>query len=276
MTQDDGSGFLEVEELAAVLRWFEANVPGEDLIFETIWKVDKAPRLQLAGEQIMQGFGNKDERRPKPATVVAVEILSPAQAPIDDFAAFTEAALGSLAIEGQPPPLLKGKQASQADAMLRLKDQGGDYKLDVVMFRKWLLALAGHLTTQTFTEAIAKLSVVASRHSAAKRIFEIWDADSSGSLEFAELRRVMNWIKKNVPSSELNFETMWDALPDAGTADLQVFNEWILTVTKDMSPQGFDQLQEKLKAALLEPISSVSQATTTALEAELTVASVEA
>ena len=30
------------------------------------------------------------------------------------------------------------------------------------------------------------------------------------------------------------------------------FDEWMLTVTKDMSPQGFDELQEKIKAHLKE------------------------
>ena len=51
-------------------------------------------------------------------------------------------------------------------------------------------------------------------------------------------------------TSELNFDAMWDALPDEGVADIHSFDEWMLTVTKDMSPEGFDELQEKIKAHL--------------------------
>ena len=63
-------------------------------------------------------------------------------------------------------------------------------------------------------------------------------------------RRVMEWIQENVANSELDFATMWKALPDDGKADMPAFDEWMLTVTKGMSPQGFDQLQEKIKAHL--------------------------
>ena len=65
-----------------------------------------------------------------------------------------------------------------------------------------------------------------------------------------QIRKLIKWIKANVVTSELNFDAMWDALPDEGVADIHSFDEWMLTVTKDMSPEGFDELQEKIKAHL--------------------------
>lgn len=97
------------------------------------------------------------------------------------------------------------------------------------------------------------IAEIAIRHVTAQQIFGLWDRDGSGELEFGELRNLFAWLKANVPQQEgFDYSTLWDELPDSGKCDLATFDDWLLTVTKKMKPEGFHELQEKIKARLAE------------------------
>lgn len=181
---------LEVEELVVVLKWFESNVPGDDMIFETIWAVDaETGAKQQEPPTAAALLAVPEEEKPdEAATAEAGDGVKP-----DDFEAFKARAvafLRSILSMDAEEGVGGGEAAVKVRASEKRPEGLGffkEYKLDQPRFKKWLLALAGHLTTETFTQTMAKLSIVASRHNTAKNIFTLWDADESGRLEFAEV-----------------------------------------------------------------------------------------
>ena len=67
----------------------------------------------------------------------------------------------------------------------------------------------------------------------------------------AELRSVFTWFKQNAPKgSQLDLDSLWDALPDSGTLDAAGFEKWLLGVTKELTPDAFEELSTKLQEYL--------------------------
>ena len=155
---------------------------------------------------------------------------------------------------GELKEMIKAAEKIKAAGVLNQLDGTPDddeVRLTLPLFKAWLLRISGNLEGSTFKAAMNKLCDVAKRYVCAKQIFEVWDINRSGILDFSELRALFKWLKENATVG-LDYTTLWDELPDTGTADGPTFDLWLLTVTKDMQPDSFDELQEKIKARLKE------------------------
>lgn len=257
---DDNSGYLEGKELLYVLKWFETHVPGDDVEFATIWN---ASQTEAGGANT--GDAEKGAKSDPTSSDTYGELITRVVSSLTD---------------GGSPVHWKMKQGSKSGVVVQIGWKGIDeptpepdaeygralkldrYKLDLPGFKQWLLDMTGHLSAETFLQTMMKISWTASRHVVAKKLFLLWDADNSGALEFVELRRVMKWFKESVPMNELDFESMWDALPDDGKADALAFNDWMLAITKTMTAEGFDEMHEKIKAHLKARLDEEAKKTT--------------
>lgn len=61
--------------------------------------------------------------------------------------------------------------------------------VDLPAFKVWLMQVAGHLSPETFDKAMAELTEIIEKAVSTKLLFRVWDSDSSGSLDFAEVSR---------------------------------------------------------------------------------------
>ena len=75
------------------------------------------------------------------------------------------------------------------------------------------------------------------------------DADRSGSIDMAELRRVVGWLRASAPS--LTVDALWEALPESGgSLDAPAFEQWLLAVTRTLDSDAFDQLTDAIESRL--------------------------
>ena len=257
--------------LAPCHSWFLKHIPEEDneKVLSTIW------------DQADTDTKDKDkENTATPATeadgTADVEAGSPP-------AAYRKPAIhGEMVGEmvkriegGELKEMIKAAEKIRVAGVLDELDGTPDddeVRLTLPLFKAWLLRISSNLEGSTFKKAMNKLCDVAKRYVCAKQIFEVWDIDRSGILDFSELRALFKWLKENATVG-LDYTTLWDELPDTGTADGPTFDLWLLTVTKDMAAVSFDELQEKIKARLKElkePTAAASPAPESANEKSLT------
>jgi len=240
----DGSGTLETAEICKILDWFHENVDDKDEVFESIWNETHDADDDTAGGEIasaeiqvkVEGTGSPKGGESTTATKEASRKAE--NAPPETFGSWTQSLSRSLSTE------------TAAD------EAGGDgaptQTLDVEGFKKWMLRVAGHLPPKVFAKAMVKLGDAVNKQVSAKRLFNLWDKDGSGSLDLREIREVLEWFRSHTPENGLQFATMWDALKlnAEGKVDMPGFEEWMLEITKPLQPDAFAHLMAALKEHL--------------------------
>jgi Ca2+-binding EF-hand superfamily protein len=125
-----------------------------------------------------------------------------------------------------------------------LPESGG---LDAPGFEAWMLRVTKTLDADAFQALSEKLhEYMDHKGLQARRLFERFDTDGSGSLDLDVLHTVLDRIHESEPSGELDVHAMRAALPSRDRLDAVAFEHWLTHVTRTLSADAFDLLTRQL------------------------------
>lgn len=209
----DSSGQLEISELREMFGWLTQHVPtgyaGQALIKSLFEKLPLEP-----GDFVPAAA---------PAAAQAKAAAAPAPAPAPTPASPTEP-VPVLAPAPAPAAAAPADASAPAKAGFSLEtelDRIAAVRLNMAEFEAWVLtSTAGH-SSRVVRHLLESLHAFAAKDQAAERLFRLWDADGSGSLETAEMQTIVEWFREHVPgdANRLDevFESIWE-LVDTDTA----------------------------------------------------------
>jgi Ca2+-binding EF-hand superfamily protein len=231
----DASGTLDKLEIQTILEWFRDHVPGDDMVFTSIWEMADVASSTAEAGSTEESTDLEPSSAAAPATAMD-EALH--RVDRQTFTMWARTLTGSLhCLDEYSLHSIDGSESG-----------GAPTSLDLRGFKRWLRAVAGHLPAKVFERAMAQLGEAVNKQIEARRLFHSWDKDGSGALDLAEVKEVINWFRAN--AAELSFEKMWDALPTASKVDLAAFEAWLLIITQAMQADAFAALAKKLQEHL--------------------------
>jgi len=170
-----------------------------------------------------------------------------------------------------------GQAAAPAPTTASLDQINLEGSLNRHDFEEWILSSTNGQSKKRVLSVLEKLVAYAEKEKGAERLFRMWDADGSGTLETAEIEQILAWFQEHVQAEDVTFESIWEetdgddkedaaadeAKPTASMAperdeevaqpplqsDSSVSQFWKQKVSGD-EPETFESWKEKLKKSL--------------------------
>jgi len=228
----DGSLTLDVKELQLMVAHFKQEFEAGDVPFKTV-----------AQEEAEAVAARKAEEEAKAAEAGEEATTAPAAAPAAAVTADVEA----------PAPAAKTSSYEEWMASFTASvDELQGQTLNLLAFKHWFFGHVDYLSSETYMGAIQPFLDVINRKVEAEDLFDEWDKDKSGALDFKEMGEVLQWFHDNVPTEgggQLDWAHLWQALtpPADGKIDKKTFKMWLVEITKRIHPETFQAITKKLK-----------------------------
>jgi len=212
----DMSGTLDCSELMKVVTFFKEHFEAEE---QRLKLENRFATLQSQASTVAKAEGTGDEEAPPP-----------------------------LAVPRASSDSLTGWTTEVFESIKTMTERAST--VDLNGFHEWLRQVSGYLSEETFDAAMGELYDIVSKRVDVKQMFDLWDKDRSGALDFGEMGSVLQWLSDNMPANDsLNLAILWKdvEVPPDGKIKQADFEAWWLKISTRISPVDMNAIAAKLK-----------------------------